>query len=261
MTQKSALTICTLAWHESMHLGPCFMSLARLRKLTGAETLIVLNSDGDQETEQVALRVADRVIKCDFVNFSIQRNYALDDATGEWVFFIDADERCTPQLAAEIAEVISNPSCAAYRVPRRNILFRREIRHTGWWPDYQVRLLNKNLCRYNPERHVHEFPIVQGETGTLFSPMLHYNYATWSEFFKKQRSYARLDAAARLSEGHEVRIRSFIGGPAREFVRRYVSLEGYKDGYMGLLLALAMSAYQVEVLRQMRRIAKRAAIE
>ncbi len=248
---RPSLTICALAWNESKHLGPCFKSLATLRQLIGADTLIILDGHADAETERVARQMADSVVKKEFVNFSIQRNHALDAARGEWVFFIDADERCAPDLAEQIAAVLSEPRYAAYRVPRRNILFGHEVRYTGWSPDYQVRLLNKSLCRYNPSRQVHEFPDVSGETGTLRAPLVHYNYATWRQFIEKQRAYAPLEAQARLSEGQRARPRGFIGQPAREFVRRYFTLQGYKDGLLGLTLSLAMAAYQVEVVRQM----------
>src|SRR4051812_1275904 len=138
------LTVIALAWHEAKHLAACFASLKLLTNTSDCETLILLDAERDPETERVARQIADHVEVSEFVNFSAQRNKALALATGEWVFFVDADERGTPSLAKEISEAIVRDDYAAYRVPRRNILFGHEVRHTGWWPDYQIRLLRRN---------------------------------------------------------------------------------------------------------------------
>jgi hypothetical protein len=145
----------------------------------------------------------------------VQRNRALELADADWVFFIDADERCTRQLAPEISEALRSGTHAAYRVPRRNILFGREVRHTGWWPDYQVRLLRRDRCRYDESRQVHEFPSVDGSIGSLSAPLIHFNYTTWRQFAQKQLAYAALEANSLYQNGERVRPRSFIGQPLR----------------------------------------------
>src|SRR5438128_2726695 len=93
---KNKLTVVALARNEAKHLGPCFKSLQPLTSRPGVNTLIVLDSRADEATETVARATADRVVISEFVNFAVQRNRALDAAQGEWVLFIDADERCTP---------------------------------------------------------------------------------------------------------------------------------------------------------------------
>ncbi len=239
------LTIAALAWREGEHLRKCFTSLQPVRGRAGAHTVIVLDSTADARTAEIAHRVADIVSTHPFQNFSSQRNYALDAVSTEWVFFIDPDERMTPALAQEILQVIGRGADAAYRVPRRNILFGKEVRHTGWSPDYQVRLLRVESCRYNETQEVHEVPIVNGSVGTLEHPLIHFNYATWRQFIAKQRSYAPLEARALYAAGHRAHLYSFVGQPLREFKRRYIEYKGYKDGLLGLALSLAMSAYRL----------------
>ena len=248
---SAKLTIVALAWRETEHLRACFRSLGPLRALTRASTLIVLNSEANPETAHIAEQVADQVVAAPFVNFSVQRNRGLDLAGGEWVFFIDPDERCTPDLAQEIAQVIDKGEFAAYRVPRRNILFGREVRHTGWWPDYQIRLLRRALCRYDEEQQVHEVPIVEGQVGTLSAPLIHFNYRTWRQFAQKQQSYALLEARALFRDGRRAKPRSFIGQPLRELKRRMVDYQGYKDGLLGIALSLAIALYRLETYRQL----------
>jgi len=254
---NTSLTIIALAWNEADHLGPCFRSLEPLIELTGAETLIVLDAEADERTAAVARKVAARLEVSRFVDFATQRNRALDLAATDWVFFIDADERCTQPLAEEIASAIGRSECAAFRVPRRNILFGREIRHTGWWPDYQVRLLRRSRVRYDESRKVHEYPLVAGETCTLLNPLIHYNYDTWAHFLRKQRTYAPLEAAALYREGHRARPRSFVGQPLREFKRRFIDYQGYRDGLTGLALSVAMALYRAETYRQLGRMQNR----
>lgn len=248
------LTIAILAANVADHLPSCFASLSPLIALTGARTLVILNHDGDPATAQAARDLADTVLERPFENFSRQRNYVLKLADTEWLLFVDADERLTPALCDEIATVLRRDSGAGWRVPRRNFLFGREMRHTGWWPDYQLRLMRPALSRYDDSRQVHEFPIVTGEVYSLLNPLIHFNYANWGQFIRKQRTYAPLEAAALYSEGVRARPRNLIGQPIRELYRRLVSYHGWRDGSQGITLSIAMALYRAEVYRRLRQL-------
>ena len=106
----------TVARNEAQHLPKCFKSLEPLTGLPWTDTLIILDSRADEATERVARDIADRVVVSEFVSFPVQRNKGLDLARGEWVFFIDPDERCTPALAREITGALDREDCAAFRV-------------------------------------------------------------------------------------------------------------------------------------------------
>lgn len=253
-TATPSLTIIALAWNESEHLRACFRSLEALRTLTSAKTLVLFDSAGDPATLEVAREVSQRVEVADFESFARQRNIALGLADTTWIFFIDADERCTTKLAGEIAHVIQNGRCAAYRVPRRNFLFGHEVRHTGWSPDYQLRLLMRDQCRYDESRLVHELPIVDGEIGTLKAKLIHFNYATWSQFFSKQRAYSDLEAKAMYESGRRATLKNTIGQPLRELRRRLIEYRGYKDGLLGVALSLAMALYVAQTYLKLLRL-------
>lgn len=248
MTEDVAarLTIVALAWNETRHLQGCFESLQPLIQHTGAETLVLFDSAGDDATLRLARQVADKVVIADFDNFARQRNRALDIARSRWVFFIDPDERCTPRLAQEIAQAMDAGRCAAYRVPRRNILFGHEVRHTGWSPDYQLRLLERERCRYDESRLVHELPTVQGEIGTLKARLIHYNYDTWGQFIAKQSAYSDLEAQALYATGRRASIKSLIGQPLRELKRRLIDYKGHRDGILGVALSAAMALHAAQ---------------
>jgi (heptosyl)LPS beta-1,4-glucosyltransferase len=252
--EQPTLTIVALAWHEADHLDACFKSLQPLVSLTHAQTLVLLDEEADDVTAEVARHVAGHVASSHFVNFSAQRNRALELVDTEWVFFIDADERCTEPLAREIANAVKRNDCSAFRLPRRNFFFGREVRHTGWWPDFQTRLLRRACVHYDESREVHEYPTVDGAICTLLNPLIHFNYESWKQFIEKQRAYAPLEARALYEAGHRARPRSFIGQPLREFKRRFFDYRGYRDGLLGLALSTAMSVYRAETYRQLRRI-------
>ena len=252
--QAPSLTIIALAWREADDLAPCFASLQPLVDRLGAGTLVVLDHDADAATVAAANRAAGRVASNRFENFASQRNFALGLASTDWVFFIDADERATHGLCDEIAQAINTKKCAAWRVPRRNIFFGGEVRHAGWWPDYQVRLFRRQGTHYDEARKVHELPAVPGEICTLLNPLIHYNYRSWRQFIEKQRAYAPLEAQALHAGGHHARLRSLLGQPAREFLRRFVLYQGWKDGLLGFALSLAMAVYKFDVYRRLRRL-------
>jgi hypothetical protein len=111
------------------------------------------------------------------------------------------------------------------------------MRGAGWSPDYQLRLLRRAGARYAPGALVHEVAALDGPAGWLAHPLIHYNYDTLAEFVAKQRRYAALEARSLWRRGERVRARAYLGQPLREFWRRYVTLEGYRDGALGLLLA------------------------
>ncbi|HEX7593504.1 MAG TPA: glycosyltransferase family 2 protein, partial [Anaerolineae bacterium] len=137
----------------------------------------------------------------------------------------------------------------------RNIIFGKEIRYTGWSPDYQPRVLRKGRARFDPAREVHELVVWDGEVGYLREPLIHYNYETLAQFREKQIKYTRYETQVWYAEGKRARWRGLIGQPMREFLRRYISLRGWRDGGHGLLLSALMAYYawvRQRMLRQMQ---------
>ncbi len=239
------LSTVVLTLNEERHIQDCLLSVREW-----ADELLVLDGGSRDRTVAIASQVGARIETRAWDNFPTQRNAALQLAKGDWVFFIDADERGTPNLGREIRESIGPgpgrelaAACAGYWVPRRNIIFGKEIRHTGWSPDYQPRLLRKGVARFDPDRVVHELVIWNGQSGYLREPLIHYNYETLKQFRTKQLAYTRAEALIWHGEGKRARKRGFVGQPLREFYRRFISLKGWRDGGHGLLLSILMSYY------------------
>lgn len=247
------LSVIVLAHNEEKHLRDC---LASVRDF--ADELLVLDDYSTDRTVAIARETGARVEQRKLDNFPTQRNAAIDLARGDWIFFIDADERATPAVGEEIQFAICNLQSAlvGYWIPRRNIIFGREIRYTGWSPDYQPRVLRKGRARFDPAREVHELVLWDGEVGYLREPLIHYNYETLAQFREKQIKYTRYEAQVWYAEGKRARWRGLIGQPLREFLRRYISLRGWRDGGHGLLLSALMAYYafvRQQILRQMAR--------
>jgi glycosyltransferase involved in cell wall biosynthesis len=244
------LVAVVLTKDEERHLPEC------LRSLSWADECLVFDSLSTDRTVSIAREMGARVIEHPFVNYPLQRQAALEAAGGDWVFFVDADERCTPELAAEIQEVVRNESPVGWWVPRKNIIVGRWIQHSGWYPDYQLRLMRPSRARYDPSREVHETVVLEGQEDHLQSELLHFNYESWGEFLSKQGRYARFDAMMLWRDGIRARPHNFVLQPLREFRRRYLTLDGYRDGMHGFILACLMGYYQVLVYAKLAAIAR-----
>jgi glycosyltransferase involved in cell wall biosynthesis len=247
----TTLSTVTLALNEEANIVDCLQSVA-----WADERIVVLDSRSSDRTAGLAQQMGARVYERAFASFADQHQAALALPSHDWVFSIDADERATPELGAEVRRVIAQPSKVGWWVPRHNIIWGRQIRHAGWYPDYQLRLMRRSRARYDPEREVHELVILDGEAGYLQQPLTHYNYRTVGEFLHKTGRYTTLEARILQRAGVRPRWRSLVGQPAREFWRRYVTLQGYRDGGHGLLLSLLMAYYRGLTCWRLRALAR-----
>ena len=235
----TALSTITLARNEEHNIVDCLRSLS-----WADEWIVLLDTRTGDRTAELAEGMGARVYRRPFAGFADQHQAALALPSNDWVFSVDADERATPELGQEIRRAIEQPGPVGWWVPRHNIIWGKQIRHTGWYPDYQLRLMRRDRARYDPEREVHELVILDGEAAYLQQALIHYNYRTVGEFLRKTEGYTLLEAGILHKAGIRPRWRSLLGQPAREFWRRYVTLQGYRDGGHGLLLSLLMAYYR-----------------
>jgi (heptosyl)LPS beta-1,4-glucosyltransferase len=226
-----------IARDEEGSLGDCLRSLFWCDALT-----VCLDDRTRDRTAAVAEALGARVVLRRFTNFAAMRDAALAAAGGDWVFFVDADERSTPALADEVRRVVRGDE-AGWWVPRDNYLFGRLTRHAGWYPDYQLRLLRRGCAHYDPARPVHETVLLDGAAGYLQCTLVHYNYACRRQFLAKQAAYARLEAEALAARGVRPSLHALVTQPLREFRRRFVTLEGRREGLHGLFLSATLACF------------------
>ncbi|HEC22551.1 MAG TPA: glycosyltransferase family 2 protein [Chloroflexi bacterium] len=232
--------------NEEAHIEECIASLR------WTDEVIVFDSFSTDRTVELAEKAGARVIQHPFENFGAQRNAALQAIDAEWVFFVDADERATPELATEIRQKIGGVE-RGWWVPRHNYIFGRLTLGAGWFPDYQLRVLHRTSARYDPGRPVHEEVILDGEAGYLESPLIHYNYRDLAHFIAKQETYTDFEAGIRYGKGLRPRPWTYLSGPLRQFWWRFVTLHGYRDGLHGLTLSLLMAYYEYQTWRRVAR--------
>jgi (heptosyl)LPS beta-1,4-glucosyltransferase len=233
------ISVVVLTKNEEENIADC------LDTAQWADELLVLDSGSDDGTVEIAQSKGARVQERHFDNYALQRNAALGMTSGEWVFFVDADERVTPELAQEVRRAVGQADFHGWWVPRKNFIFGAWIRHGGWYPDFQLRLLRRGKARYDERREVHELVELDGEAGYLRSHLIHYNYSTVLEFRRKQDSYTDFEARMLLESGQRAKPWNFLLQPLRQFWWRYVTLQGHKDGWRGLLLCALMAYYEL----------------
>lgn len=244
------LAAVILTYNEAAHISACIESTRF------ADEVVVVDSYSTDGTLSLAQAAGARVILHEFEDYARQRNAALEAVRGsaDWVLFVDADERVTPDLAAEVRDHIMLPGYAGFRIPRHNYIFGKLTLGAGWYPDYQTRLLRVGAARYDPLRRVHEVVILDGEEGTLENPFIHYNYRDVRQFAEKQRRYSDYDATMLYEGGIRPKPQNYILQPLRQFWWRFVSLKGYRDGLHGLRLSLLMGWYELRKYLALRRL-------
>jgi (heptosyl)LPS beta-1,4-glucosyltransferase len=236
---RPTLTAAVIARDEEAMIGGCLDTLG-----FADELLVLVDAATRDHTREIAGQHGARVEERVFDNFAAQRDAALHLASGDWVLFVDADERVTPALHDEIFAMLCAPAGrSAFWIPRHNYILGRVVRHAGWYPDYQLRLVRRSSVRMDPRRIVHEQALVDGSVGYLQAAFIHYNYRSLRELFRKQERYSHLEAERWLLTYGPPRRRALLGQPMREFWRRFLTLRGYRDGGMGLLLSLVIAWY------------------
>ena len=245
---EPGLSIVVLTKNEEDNIEDC------LRSVNWADERIVLDCFSEDRTVELAAEMGARVVQREWTNYADQRNAAFGLLSNPWVFFVDADERASEELGEEVKRRIRGDTVVGWWVPRRNYIWGKWVRHAGWYPDYQLRVLLADKARYDPSRAVHEVVNLDGDAGHLENPLVHYNYDTVAEFIAKQDRYADYDARILCREGVEPKAYRLVLQPLREIRRRYVTLAGYKDGLHGLLLSVLLGYYTFLVHWRLRRI-------
>lgn len=229
------LSAVVIARDEAHELAGCLDALA-----WADERVVVVDAASTDATEAIARAKADRVIVRPFDTFAAQRNAGRAAAIGRWVLAVDADERVTPELAAEIRAVIESPEpgYSGYRVSIRSVLFGRPFVASGTQLDRPLRLFLRERGRWVGA--VHETVALDGRIGQLRGVILHHTHESLSVFLSKLDRYTTLEAAELAARGRRPRWFDLTLRPVATFLRLYVARGGFRDGTEGFLFC-AMS--------------------
>ncbi|MFL2743950.1 MAG: glycosyltransferase family 2 protein [bacterium] len=230
------LSITIIGHNEIEHLREL------LPQLKWADEIVYVDCESHDGSLEVVREAGCRVYsRPNNTNLNVNKSYAMEQANGDWVFYVDPDERIPEILVSEIEKVIQDTTNSAFKLNRRNHYFGNWLRHGSQYPDTQLRLFRKDSAHF-PNRHVHEKLVVEGSIGKLNNDMLHFPYLNISQFLSKFDFYTRVeagylrDSGVRITAGNSLRF--LVLKPFSRFFRRYFLKGGFRDGLPGLFCAI-----------------------
>jgi glycosyltransferase involved in cell wall biosynthesis len=230
--RQPALSAVLAVRDEESMLRPC------LELLTFAdEIVVVVDARTRDATEEIAREYTPRVHVKTFADFSTQKNYAIDQATSDWVLSIDADERVTPALAQEIAAAIRAPSeYVSFRIPRWHFFFGKRFRHGGWDNDKPIRLVRRGAARFVGE--IHEVLTVDGPIGELKAPIWHFTHRNIESMLLKTANFGEVQARELAALTPRVTTSKLFRVLVGEMYSRLLRGRGWRDGFEGVVESL-----------------------
>lgn len=236
---KTALSVVILAKNESGRIRDCMQSVA------WADEVLVVDDNSTDDTAPMAESLGARVVRRTMDLEGRHRNWAYQQARHPWVLSVDADERVTPELAQEIQVLLAGePPHAAYAMPRRNFIGSYWVRYGGWYPSAQLKLFRKERFRYE-EAEVHPKSFLDGSVGTLRHDLLHYSYRDFGDFLDKLNRQTTLEASKWVRDGRAMPLGKSLWRAVDRCWRSYVGKQGFRDGYVGLMVAVMAGLYQL----------------
>jgi glycosyltransferase involved in cell wall biosynthesis len=233
------LTVLIPCKNEIKNIRPCIESIREI-----ADEILVADSGSTDGTLEVVRSLGNcRIIEREYIHSGNFKNWAIPQAKHEWILIVDADERVTPELAAEIQQTLAEPQFDGYRILRRNFVFGSEIKHCGWNNDHVLRLFRRDVGRYC-DRGVHADVIISsGKVVFLKAKFLHYTYWTIDQYLEKFNRYTRLAAGDASKRGRRVGFFRLLTMAPFKFFHRYVIRLGFLDGTPGLVLCILTAFY------------------
>jgi glycosyltransferase involved in cell wall biosynthesis len=218
---------------------------AALESLSWVDEIIVVDAESTDRTVEVAREFTDRVFVRPWPGYSAQKNFAAEHASNDWIFSLDADERVSPELTARILELkgSADPEPAGFEMPRRTFYLGRWIKHSGWSPDYKIRLYDRRRARWRGD-FVHESLDLEGRVNRLDGNLIHYTVRDASEHHLRMDRYTALAADELYERGKRASLGSLFVSPLIVFLRSYLFRFGFLDGIPGLAIARFAAHYE-----------------
>lgn len=227
------ISVIVITKNEEKNISDC------LKSAEWADEIIVIDSESSDRTVEIAREFTDKVFIRKWEGYVAQKRYALSLTKNDWVLSLDADERITPELKDEIFK-LDPGNFSGYKIRRKNFLMKKEITSCGWEKDFQLRLMKKDKTTFS-DRLVHEKFLVDGQVGTLKHPMLHYTFASFSEYLNKINNYTSLKAQELFKRKKRVGAWTIFSHTVSAFFAFFFIKRGFKDGVYGMIISLLHS--------------------
>ncbi len=231
------VSIIILTYNEEKNIQRAIDSVKKI-----SDDIVIVDSGSIDKTLAIARQSGCRIISHALDDFASQRNRATKHTKYQWVLSMDADEEIPKDLQNEIVTRLKEPIEDAFLIPRRNIIFGKEIKHTRWSPDAHVWLYNKEKGKWVGT--IHEEYVTTGSVGILMHGKLHYSHKSVREFIEMLNQYTDEEASRLYKAGNKGGLIPMFFYSARSFIGRFIIKKGFLDGYHGLVLSLLMAFYR-----------------
>ena len=233
------LSVIISTYNEENNIEEC------LESVKWADEIIVVDSSSKDKTADIAKKFTDKIFISDTKSFSEKKNFGINKSSGEWILWIDADERVPDALKEEMLQIISSSDneTEVYKINRKSFFINKFIKHCGWYPDYGIRLFKKQAGIKFTEVRVHEKITYNGNSGKLKNEIIHYTDLTFEHYISKLNSYTTSSALDLFDNGKKSSVSDIIFRPVFTFIKMYFLKLGVLDGYMGLVLCTLSSAH------------------
>jgi glycosyltransferase involved in cell wall biosynthesis len=220
-----------IAKNEEKNIEDC------LKSVSWCDEIILVDSKSTDRTVEIAKKYTGKIIVHDWQGYAFARELSLQNALGNWIISLDADERVSPELKNEIQQLLNQENLKnGYLIPRRNYFLDKVIKTCFWYPDYQMRLFKRESASVS-QREVHEGFIVKGEHGELKNDSIHFTHQDLYSTFEKINKYSSLEITEFVN-AKPVRKRDLIIHPVAAFLNHFISRKGYKDGMHGMMVSI-----------------------
>lgn len=238
------LTAVIIAKNEAEMLGAC------LKTLVWCSEVVVVDDNSTDETREIAKKHGAKLVPFSNPSFAELRNHALKQVKTNWLFYIDADERVTPQLAAEIAKEIATAEVSALSMKRDNFFFGTQFSHGGWQEDTVTRIFKASALQ-EWRGKIHESPVFSGTAKTLKNSLIHFSHRSIVSGLFKSASWTPMEAELLYKAGiAPVGVMTVLRKGIMEFLRRGVFKKGYQDGAAGMMEAIIQGINRILVYAQ-----------
>lgn len=233
------LSVVVITKNEENNIAECLSSVQ-----DWADEIVVVDDESRDRTVSIAQEFTDRIFHRRMDNEGKHRNWAYAQAKNEWVLSLDADEKVSNELKEEITEVLKDTKFHAFSIPLRNYIGNYWVRHGGWYPAGKSRLFMKSRFRYE-EVEVHPKVFLDGDTGHLTKDIIHKGYPDFEHFLASLNRQTTLEARKWIQTGRRMSAGRALWRTLDRFPRSFIGKQGYKDGFVGFMIAFFASLYQM----------------
>ncbi|MCF7899841.1 glycosyltransferase family 2 protein [Candidatus Babeliales bacterium] len=253
------ISVVIITKNEEERITDCIKSV-----VGWADEVLVVDDESTDKTQHIAQELGAKVLVKEMRVEGAHRNWAYQQASNQWVLSLDADERVTEELKEEISKILnSNPDCVSFSISRKNHIGDYWLRWGGQYPSKQIKLIRKDKFKWE-EVEVHPRAFSEGKNGELSGDIIHYTYRNWGDFLRKLDSQTTLEAKKWYDYSfknpkkakYKMNVTHALWRVFDRFMRTYFRKKGYRDGFIGFMIAYFASLYQIVSYAKYRELKK-----